>query len=99
MGVLLLVLLIALGAELEIWGPDLREDGLHGVLVTELLGFKAQPVLVFDLSGENEPLGALYLGGTADLYVFYNPCEDTVELLSVSSSRVKFVDRVTCPPP
>ena len=98
-GVLLLVLLIALGAELEIWGPDLREDGLHGVLVTELLGFKAQPVLVFDLSGENEPMGALYLGGTADLYVFYNPCEDTVELLSVSSSRVKFIDRVTCPPP
>jgi hypothetical protein len=87
-GVLLLVLLIALGAELGIWGPDLREDGLHGVLVTELLGFKAQPVLVFDLSGENEPLGALYLGGNADLYVLYNPCEETVELLSVSSSRV-----------
>lgn len=98
-GVFLLVSLVALGAELEIWGPDLREDGLHGVLVTELLGFKAQPVLVFDIAGENEPLGALYLGGTADLYVLFNPCDDTVELLSVSSSRVKFVDRVTCPPP
>ena len=72
---------------------------LHGVLATELLGFKAQPVLVFDMAGENEPMGALYQGGTADMYVFYDPCEETVVLLSVSSSRVKYVDRVTCPPP
>ncbi len=96
-GIILVVLLIAVGAELEIWGPDLRTDGLHGVLTTELFGFKAQPVVVIDLSGENEPLGALYLGGNADLYVLYNPCEETVELLPVGSSRVKYVERVTCP--
>lgn len=99
MGVLMLVLLIALSVEVVIWGPNLQVDGLHGVLAPAVFGFTAQPVMVFDLAGENEPLGALYLGGNADLYVLYNPCEETVEFVPVGSSRVRFVDQVTCPSP
>ena len=98
-GVFLLVLLIALGIELETVGPDLRADGLHGVLAPFVFDFAAQPVMVFDLAGESEPLGALYLGGNADLYVLYNPCEEVVEFVPVGSSRIRFVDRVPCPSP
>jgi DNA-binding NarL/FixJ family response regulator len=98
-GVFMLVLLIALSAEVVIWGPDLRTDGLHGVLAPVVFGFNAQPVLVSDLEGEDEPLGALYLGGNADLYVLYDPCEETVRFVPVGSSEVKFVDQVPCPAP
>jgi hypothetical protein len=44
-----------------------------------------------------EPRGVLYLGGNADLYVLVNPCEDdTVEFVSVGSSRLVVIDEVSC---
>jgi hypothetical protein len=55
--------------------------------------------MIFDLDEKNEPLGALYLGGNADLYVLYDPCVETVRFVPVGSSRVMFIDEVTCPAP
>jgi len=97
LGLILVVFLLALGAEVLIKGPDLRPDGLHGILAPKVLGFSATPVLLFDLDEKHEPLGALYLGGNADLYVLYDPCTETVRLVPVGSSRVELVDRVICP--
>jgi hypothetical protein len=50
-------------------------------------------------AGECAQLGALYLGGNADLYVLYDPCVETVRFVPVGSSRVMFIDEVTCPAP
>ena len=66
LGLILIVFLLALGAEVLIMGPDLREDGLHGILAPKVLGFKAIPMMLYDLDEKHEPLGALYLGGNAD---------------------------------
>ena len=52
---------------------------------------------MYDLDGNLEPLGALYLGGKADLYVLYDPCAETVRMVPVGSSRVELVDQVDCP--
>ena len=54
--------------------------------------------ILVDLDGNLEPLSALYLGGNADLYVLYDPCEETTRLVPVGPSRVELVDRVVCPP-
>lgn len=91
------VFLFVIGTEVWIMGPDLRTDGLHGFLAPEALGFSARPVTLYDLDGNLEPLGALYLGGNADLYVLYDPCAETVRLVPVGSSRVELVSEVTCP--
>ncbi len=99
LGIVIIAFLLALGAEVLIVGPDLRVDGLHGVLAPKVLGITAHPVMLFDLDENEEPLGALYLGGNADLYVLYDPCEAVVRLVPVGSSRVEFVDQVTCPSP
>lgn len=99
LGLVIVVFLLALGAEVWIVGPDLRTDGLHGVLAPEVLGFRARPVMLYDLDGNLEPLGALYLGGNADLYVLYDPCAETVRFVPVGSSRVELVDKVTCRSP
>jgi DNA-binding NarL/FixJ family response regulator len=98
-GLFLLVFLIALSAEVLVEGPDLRTDGMHGLLAPKALGLSARPVMVFDLDGNHEPLGALYLGGNADLYVLYDPCVEIVRLVPVGSSRVALIDQVTCQPP
>jgi hypothetical protein len=95
LGVVIIVFLLALGAEVWIMGPDLRTDGLHGVLAPEVLGFRARPVMLYDLDEVQDPLGALYLGGNADLYVLYDPCAETVRFVPVGSSRVELVDEVT----
>jgi len=65
------------------------------VLAPKILGFKAIPVMLYDLDEHLEPLGALYLGGNADLYVLYDPCVETVRLVPVGSSRVELIDQVT----
>ena len=52
--------------------------------------------MLYDLDGVQEPLGALYLGSNADLYVLYDPCAETVRFVPVGSSRVELVDVVTC---
>ena len=97
LGVIIFVFLFIIGTEVWIMGPDLRPDGLHGFLVPEALGFSARPVTLIDLDGNLEPLGALYLGGNADLYVLYDTCMENVRLVPVGSSRVELVDRVVCP--
>jgi hypothetical protein len=56
-------------------------------------------MVLYDLDGNLEPLGALYIGGNADLYVLYDPCAEMVRLVPVGSSRVEMVDEVTCGPP
>jgi DNA-binding NarL/FixJ family response regulator len=98
-GLILIVFLLALGAEVLIMGPDLRADGLHGILAPKVLGFKAIPMMLYDLDEKHEPLGALYLGGNADLYVLYDPCTETVRLVPVGASRVELIDRVDCRSP
>ena len=99
LGIILILFLLALGAEVLIMGPDLRPDGLHGILAPRVFGFKATPVLLYDLDEKYEPLGALYLGGNADLYVLYDPCAETVRLVPVGASRVELIDRVECRSP
>ena len=96
--VVITLFLMIIGAEVWIQGPDLRTDGLHGFMAPEVLGFRARPVTLYDLDGDLEPLGALYLGGNADLYVLYDPCAESTRMVPVGSSRVELVDRVICPP-
>lgn len=96
LAVVIIIFLMVLGVEVWITGPDLRVDGLHGFLAPSVLGFGARPVTLYDLDGNLEPLGALYLGGNADLYVLYDPCAETVRMVPVGSSRVELVDRVIC---
>ena len=95
--VVIILFLMIIGAEVWIRGPDLRTDGLHGFIAPEVLGFRARPVTLVDLDGNLGPLGALYLGGNADLYVLYDPCAETTRMVPVGSSRVELVDQVTCP--
>jgi len=99
LGIILLAFMITLGAEVLIRGPDLRPDGLHGFLAPKVLGFRAIPIMLYDIEEVHEPLGALYLGGNADLYVLYDPCAETVRLIPVSLSRVELVDKVNCRSP
>ncbi len=98
-GLILIVFLLALSAEVLIIGPDLRADGLHGILAPRMLGFRATPVMVYDQAENQEPWGALFLGSQGDLYVVYDPCTEEVSYLSVSSTahRIALIDRVDCP--
>jgi hypothetical protein len=97
--VFIIVFLLGLGIEVWVIGPDLRTDGLHGVVVQQVLGFTAHPATLYDLEGILEPKGELYLGGNADLYVIYDPCKEIVRFVSVGSSRVELIDQVSCRSP
>lgn len=99
LGIVIFVFLLVLGMEVLILGPDLQTDGLHGLLAPTVLGLRARPVMVYDLEERQEPLAALYLGGNADLYVLYDPCTETTRFVPVGSSRVEYIDRVTCRSP
>jgi hypothetical protein len=99
LGILFVLFLVVLGGEVLLKGPDLRADGMHGILVPEVLGMSARPVMLYDLDGNFEPLGALYLGGNADLYVLYDPCTETVRQVPVGSSRVEVIEQVNCRSP
>ena len=99
LGLVLIVFLLGVGTEVLIMGPDLRPDGLHGIIAPQVLGFRATPIMLYDLDEQHEPLGALYLGGNADLYVLYDPCAETVRLVPVGVSRVELIDRVDCRSP
>jgi CheY-like chemotaxis protein len=96
-GVLFLILMIVLSAEVFLVGPNLFPDGLHGFLAPKVLDLSAKPVMIYDLNEKYEPLGALYLGGNADLYVLYDPCKKTVRMIPVGSSRVEYIPEVQCP--
>jgi hypothetical protein len=96
-GTLVTVLVFALSIEVFIFGPDLRTDGMHGYLAPKVLDLSARPAMIYDLDEKHEPLGALYLGGNADLYVLYDPCEKAVRFIPVGSARVELIDKVQCP--
>jgi len=96
LSILLVFFLLTLGTEVLIKGPDLRPDGVHGFIAPQVLGFKATPIMLFDLEEKHDPLGALYLGGNADLYVLYDPCAESVRLVPVGASRVELIDQVDC---
>lgn len=98
-GVLSLIFILVLSAEIYLVGPELRPDGLHGFLTPKVLDLSAQPVMIYDLDEKYEPLGALYLGGNADLYVLYDPCKKTVRMIPVGASRVEYIRKVQCPKP
>jgi hypothetical protein len=97
-GCLILTLLLLLVLEVK-QGPDLRTDGVHGFLAPTVLGLSARPAIIYDLDEKREPLSALYIGGNADLYVLYDPCDKVVRLIPVGSSRVRMIDEVQCAPP
>ena len=99
LGLVLIVFLLALGTEVFVQGPDLRTDGLHGIMAPQVLGFRARPILLHDLDEKEEPLGALYIGGNGDLYVLYDPCAEIVRFVPVGSSRVELIDQVSCRSP
>jgi hypothetical protein len=67
LGLVLVIFLLAVGTEVLINEPDFRADGLHGILTPQVLGFSAKLIMLYDLDEQHEPLGALYLGGNADL--------------------------------
>ena len=89
--------MVVLSAEVFLLGPDLRKTGLHGFLAPKVLDLSARPVMIYDLDEKHKPLGALYLGGNADLYVLYDPCKKTVRFVPVCASRVEFIKEVKCP--
>ena len=78
--------------------PDLRVDGLHGILAPRVLGFRAVPVMMIDPDGEHEPMQVLHIGGSK-MYVLYDPCEEEVLLESVGSVRLKLIESVDCRSP
>mgnify|MGYP001812223924 CR=1 FL=1 len=93
----LIIFIGVIAAETYVVGPDLRRDGAHGWIAPRVLGFKAQPMRVFDLEDGAAPRDALYLGGNADLYVLVDPCEDDdVEFVSVGRHRLEVIDEVSC---
>jgi len=86
-----------LSTEVLLVGPVLQPEGARGVLAPRVLGFNAEPMQAFDVDGAREPRQVLYLGGNADLYVLVDPCDDdTVEYVSVGSTRLVVIDEVTC---
>ena len=93
-GGLLLAIMLALSFEVFVRGPDLRHDGLHGFLAPKVLDLTARPAMFYDLDGNHEPLGALYLGGNADLYVLYDPNKKCVRMIPIGSTRVEIVNKV-----
>jgi len=99
-GAAFIVFMAVLAGETIFIGPDLDTGGAGGWIAPRILGFKAQPMQAFDVDAGGEPREVLYLGGNADLYVLVDPCEDnTVELVSVGSTRLVVIDEVTCSGP
>lgn len=94
-----LIFVFVVGIEVYVIGPDLRTDGLHGFLAPEVLGFSAQPAMLYDVGGKYQPLGVLYLGGNGDRNVLYDPCTKTVRFFPVSSSSVELIEEVQCSSP
>lgn len=95
----LILFLTAIGGESMLIGPQFGVGGEGGFIAPRVLGFNAQPMLVFNLES-GEPRELLYLGGNADLYVLLDPCIDNeIELVSVSQYRLVVIDEVTCAAP
>ncbi|MGI9623930.1 MAG: hypothetical protein ACR2PK_13930 [Acidimicrobiales bacterium] len=93
----LFVFLGILSYEVTFVGPNFTTSGVQDTLTSRVLGFSAQPALVFDADGEEAPRELLYVGGNADLYVLADPCnDDLIEYVSVGSSRIEIIDEVSC---
>jgi hypothetical protein len=96
----LVLVLTILSVEVLVVGPNLEPDGVDGVIAPGLLGFGVQPMQALDVDTDGPPRELLYLGGNADLYVLVDPCrEDTVEFVSVGSTRLVVIDEVLCGEP
>jgi DNA-binding NarL/FixJ family response regulator len=99
-GAVLVLFMALLAGESLLAGPDLGTRGEGGWIAPRVLGFNAQPMQAFDVDTGGEPRERLYLGGNADLYVLVDPCnDDTVELVSVGSTRLVVIDEITCSGP
>ena len=61
------------------------------------LDLGAQPVLVTSLEDDGAAFGALYLGGTGDLFVLYDPCTEQVRLHPGGSDIIEVIEAVPCP--
>ncbi len=95
-GATLLAFLSVLSFEILVIGPDLRTDGAHSWVAADVLGFRAQPMRAITVD-DGATREVLYLGGNADLYVLVDPCDDDqVDLVSVGSTRLQVIDRVSC---
>lgn len=92
-----LLFLSALSAEVLVQGPTFGEKGAEGFLVPKFMGFSARPAIVTDVDGALPVRQRLYLGGNADLYILVDPCnDDTIEMVSVGSSRIEIIDEISC---
>lgn len=95
----ILTLLLVFGVlvyETLVVGPDLRTNGVHGLIAPRVLGISAQPVEAINVD-TGERRGVLYLGGNADLYVLVDPCRDNqVDMVSVGSHRLVVIDEISC---
>lgn len=94
-GCLVMTLVVLVTLEVN-RGPDLRTDGVHGFIAPTVLGLAARPAMIYDIEEKRPPFSALYIGGNADLYVLYDPCEKVVRLIPVGSSKVRMIDEVKC---
>jgi hypothetical protein len=89
--------LSSLSVEVLLRGPAFGETGAEGLLVPKFMGFRAQPAIVTDVDDALPVRQRLYLGGNADLYVLVDPCnDDKIEMVSVGSSRIEIVDKISC---
>jgi hypothetical protein len=88
-----------LSIETNVIGPDLRTDGVHGIVAPWVLGIRAQPVLIILDDKEKERFEALHLGGTAGVYVSYDPCDREVKQWSSGDVELENRDVVKCPQP
>lgn len=99
-GAALFLFMALLAGESLFIGPELGTRGAGGWIAPRVLGFNAQPMQAFDVDNGGDPSEVLYLGGNADLYVLVDPCnDDTVELVSVGSTRLVVIDEVRCSGP
>lgn len=95
--VVLLGFVTLLAYETIVVGPDLRSDGIHGIVAPRVLGVGAYPMEAVNVNTD-ERRQVLYLGGNADLYVFVDPCDgNRVDYVSVGAHQLTVIDEITCP--
>jgi DNA-binding NarL/FixJ family response regulator len=99
LGLVFFLFVLVLSVEITVIGPDLRTDGVHGLVAPWVLGIRAQPVWVIPDDKDKKPFGALHLGGAGGVYVFYDPCEREVEQFSNSDVELENREVVKCPQP
>ena len=99
LGLILVIFLFAVGTEVLLLKPDLRPDGIHGIIAPKLLGFAATPIMLYDLEEKHVGLMSTSRRIINALYVLYDPCAEEVRLVPVGASRVVLIDEVDCRSP